>query len=94
MKIQEWGLLAIVVTICVAFLASVLLSAFGMAVAPELQGVISTSFTALVVIVPTWLAVGRGEQAKSAARMDGYRLGVQAKADEYQAAMLKVQQKA
>lgn len=85
MKIQEISLAAIVVTICMAFFVSVLLSAFKMPVAGELQGVINTSFTALVVVVPTWLAVQRTEKAKS----EAFLSGMNAKAQEYNEAMLK-----
>jgi hypothetical protein len=71
MKTQELGLVAIIITVCLSFFASVILSAFGKPVAPELQGVISTSFTALIVVVPTWLAVGRSEQQKRDAYAQG-----------------------
>jgi hypothetical protein len=71
MKTQELGLVAIIITVCLSFFASVILSAFGKPVAPELQGVISTSFTALIVVVPTWLAVGRSEKQKQDAYAQG-----------------------
>jgi hypothetical protein len=67
MRTQELGLVAIIITVCLSFFASVILSAFGKPVAPELQGVISTSFTALIVVVPTWLAVQRTEKQKQEA---------------------------
>jgi hypothetical protein len=72
MKTQELGLIAIILTVCLSFFASVILSAIGRPVAPELQGVISTSFTALIVVVPTWLAVKGTEQQKQ----EAYRAGL------------------
>jgi hypothetical protein len=72
MRIQELGLTAIVVTVCLAFFSSVILSAIGRPVAAELQGVINTTFVAFAVVVPTWLQSQRNEQARSMAKQEGY----------------------
>jgi hypothetical protein len=72
-KTQELGLAAIVVTVCLAFFASVILSAVGRPVEASLQGVINTTFTAFAVVVPTWLAVGRSEQQKREAFQAGLK---------------------
>jgi hypothetical protein len=71
MRIQELGLAAIVVTVCLAFFSSVILSAIGRPVAAELQGVINTTFVAFAVVVPTWLQANRTEQAKREAYLQG-----------------------
>jgi hypothetical protein len=73
MKIQEAGLAAIVLTVCLSFLASVILSAIGRPVAAELQGVINTTFVAFAVVVPTWLQAHRAEQQKQEAYRAGLR---------------------
>jgi hypothetical protein len=73
MKIQEAGLAAIVLTVCLSFFASVILSAIGRPVPADLQSVINTVFTAFAVVVPTWLAVGRTEQQKQEAYRAGLR---------------------
>jgi Kef-type K+ transport system membrane component KefB len=66
-NIQELGLSAIVVTVCLSFFASVILSALGRPVSPELQGVINTTFTAFAVVVPVWLQANRTEKQKQEA---------------------------
>ena len=71
MRTQELALAAIVVTVCVSFFASVVLSAIGRPVAADLQGVVSTTFTAMAVVVPTWLAVNRGEKQRAEAYLAG-----------------------
>jgi Kef-type K+ transport system membrane component KefB len=71
MKIQELGLAAIVVTVCLSFFASVILSALGRPVSPELQGVINTTFTAFAVVVPVWLQANRTEKQKQEAYAQG-----------------------
>jgi hypothetical protein len=72
MKLSELGMAAIVITVCLSFFASVILSAIGRPVSPELQGVINTTFTAFAVVVPVWLQAQRGEQQKQ----EAYRAGL------------------
>jgi hypothetical protein len=80
---QEFGLAAIVATVCLSFFATVILSAIGRPVAPELQGVINTTFVAFAVVVPTWLQANRSEKAKG----EAYQSGMVAQAGHYAAAM-------
>jgi hypothetical protein len=72
MKTQEWGLIAIIITVCLAWGGSVLASAIGRPVAADLQGVINTTFVAMAVVVPTWLAQARVEREKQ----EAYRAGL------------------
>jgi hypothetical protein len=83
MKIQELGLTAIVVTVCLSFFTSVVLAAIGRPVPGDLQSVINTVFTAFAVVVPTWLAVGRSEKAKG----EAFQSGMLAQAEHYATAM-------
>jgi hypothetical protein len=85
MKIQEIALGLIVLTVCLAFGFSVVASSRGTPVAPDLQGVLNTAFTALLVAVPAWLTVRQTEKAKQ----ESFQMGMQAQQETYQSAMLR-----
>jgi hypothetical protein len=78
MNYQSIGLAFIVVTICLSFFASVILSALKMPVEGTLQGVINTAFTAVAAGIPTWLLTQKAEEAKGAAVTANLRADYQA----------------
>lgn len=73
MKTQEIGMALIIVTICLSFFATVILSAARYPVAPELQTVVTVAFTGFVGVASGWFAGSRVSEQKQAATLAGLR---------------------